>query len=281
MGEDIGKIKLVVVDRHQAKPGREKVIFAPEGVERFVHTEPKPTVWQGRYRLTSQDYFAASNVRNTGICHAEDGHIAFVDDLSVLMPGWYESVKECMVSDYVMLGCYKKVLKIIVENGSAVSWLDFAPGVDSRLYRVNGCGRLECAGSWLFGCSFCAPIEALLKINGFDEDCDSVGGEDYVAGIMMQKFGYRFMYDTRAMTLESEEFHHVEPSTLRIDKGVSPNDKSHAILKMVMGGRAFAPNYFGEGGIRDLRKRILAGEPFPPIDHPDRDWFDGQLLSEM
>lgn len=281
MGEDIGKIKLVVVDRHHGKPAREKVIFAPEGVGRFVHTEPKPTVWQGKYRLTKRDYWANSNTRNTAICHAEDGHVLFADDLSVMMPGWYGAVKECVASDYIMIGAYRKVLKLKVVNGMAIDWVDFTPGIDNRLqYVVNGSPQMSCNGGWLYG-NFCAPVEALLKINGYDEDCDSVSGEDYIAGMMMERAGYRFIYDTRAMTLESEEGHHVEPPALRIDKGKSPQDKSHAILKMVMGGRSVAPNYFGECGIRDLRRKVLDGEPFPSVSHPDRDWFDGQPLCEM
>jgi hypothetical protein len=280
LGEDIGKVKMVVVDSHHPLDGREAVIYPPDGIGKFVHTEPKPTVWQGKYRLTRRDYWAASNSRNTCICHAEDGHVVFADDLSVLMPGWYESVKECLVSDYIMIGAYKKVLKLVVESGVAVSWTDFTPGIDSRLKYANGNHQVHCNGGWLFG-SFCAPVEALLKINGYDEDCDSVSGEDYIAGMMMEKAGYRFVYDTRAMTLESEEGHHLEPPVLRIDKGTSPNDKSHAILNMVKGGRAVSPNYFGEGGIRALRDSVLSGLPFPLINHPDRDWFDGQPLSEM
>lgn len=280
LGEDIGKIKLVVVDRHAETWNRHTRIYAPPGVERFVHTEPKPTVWQGRHRLTKRDYWAASNTRNTCICHAEDGHIVFVDDLTVLMPGWYEAVKDCMSSDYILIGAYKKVLKLVVEKGVAVSWSNFTPGIDSRLKHVNGSPQIACTGNWLFG-SCCAPVDAFLRINGYDEDCDSVSGEDYIAGMMMERAGYRFIYDTRHMTLESEEGHHADPPILRIDKGVSPNDKSHAILNMVKSGRTSAPNYFGEGGIRALRNAILSGGEFPVSQIPEHDWFDGQPLREM
>lgn len=280
LGADAGQTKLVVVDRHALAEDRQNEIRRPVGIGSWVHCEPKPTVWQGKYRLTKRDYWAASNTRNTGICHADDGHICFVDDLTVLMPGWYDAVKDCMAADYILIGAYKKVLRLTVENGVAVSWQDFTPGIDSRLKHVNGSAQVKCTGGWLFG-SCCAPVDAFLKINGYDEDCDCVSGEDYIAGMMLERAGYRFLYDTRHMTLESEEGHHAEPPTLRIDKGVSPKDKSHAILAMAKNGRNIAPNYFGAGGIAALRLKILAGEPFPPIGIPDRDWFDGQPLSEM
>lgn len=281
LGGDIGAIKLVVVDYHAEKEGRGEIIAAPRGVESFVHCPPKPTVWQGKHRLTKRDYFAASNARNTAICHAPDGHVAFVDDLSVLMPGWYEAVKEAIAGNYIMLGCYAKVYKLVVENGEAQSWMGHAAGVDSRLQFVKEPGVTWCSGNWMFGCSLCAPVEALLKINGFDEDCDCVGGEDYCCGIMMERAGYRFGYDQRAITLESEEGHHEEPSLARLDKGASPNDKSHAMLNMVKAGRSVAPNYFGEGGIRAVREKVLNGEPFPITQIPQHDWFDGQPLAEM
>jgi hypothetical protein len=42
-----------------------------------------------------------------------------------------------------------------------------------------------------------------------------------------------------------------------------------------------APNYFGAGGIREMRAKILAGGEFPERNGPSHDWFDGQLLSEL
>lgn len=246
------------------------------------HVPPMPCVWQGPYRLTKRDYFAASNARNTALCLAPDGWIAYVDDLSVLMPGWLNSIREAMEGDYIVLGAYKKVLKLFVDEDGNARYEEFAPGVDSRWDKGDPCKPVPAAGSWMFGCSLAAPVEAFLKINGWDADCDSLGSEDYIAGIMLDKAGYRFCYDRRMLTLESEERHHDGSALPRFDKGKSPNDKSHAILNMVLkGGRHTAPNYFGEGGIRAVRERVLNGEPFPIIQTPQHDWYDGQPLSEL
>lgn len=273
-------IRIVVVDFWAEEPGR-KDEFRKLAYCDLIHVTPMPNPWQGKHRITNTECFAAANARNTAICLAPDGWIVFVDDLSVLLPGWWNAVKDAMFSGYIVLGAYKKVKNLVVENGNIVSFEEFNPGVDSRWRVGSDNGPVIAAGSWMFGCSLAAPVEAFLTINGFDSDCDSLGSEDYVAGIMLEKNGFRMMYDRRMLTYESEEAHHEEPAFKRFDKGVSPNDKSHAILRMVMNGRNTAPNYFGEGGIRALRQRILEGQEFPIRKVPDRDWFDGQLLSEI
>lgn len=277
-------IKIVVIDFWQdgSFERMEQIMRRAPANQNVVHVQPKPNVWQGKHKLTKEDYFAASNARNTAICLAPDGWIAFVDDLSVLLPGWFNHVKAAMDGNYIACGTYKKVKSLVVENGEVKSCEEFPGGIDSRLQKVSGPGPHSCDGGWMFGCSVAAPVDAFLKINGFDEACDGLGSEDYIAGIMLEKQGYKLMYDPSMMTYESEEHHHIEKPFKRTDKGVSPNDKSHAILSMVRdGGRHVAPNYFGEGGIVALRQRTLAGDPFPVSQIPEHDWYDGQPIGEM
>lgn len=250
--------------------------------ESLIRTAPKPNVWQGKYKLTKEDWFAASNARNTALCLATDGWIAYVDDLSVLMPHWLQSVREAMNGTKIVLGAYKKVKHLKVEKGIAVSYEEFANGIDSRWPKGRDDKPVTAAGSWLYGCSLAGPVEAFLKVGGWPEAlCDSLGSEDYIEGIMLEKAGYEFLYDRRMLTLESDELHWQLPIMVRTDKGVSPNDKSHAVLKMAMGGMKFHPNHFGDEGIRGLRQRILRGEPFPFYGIPQHDYYDGQPLSEM
>lgn len=291
-----GPIKVVIVDRfcvepeyvsHRSmcKPGAHIWGCPRVGVEMdFVLTPPKPTVWQGKHRLTSEDYFAPSNARNTAICLAEDGWIAFVDDLSVLLPGWLAAVKEAMQGKYIALGAYKKVKKLVVENGQVMSFEPFPAGVDSRLGRYPPGMATPAPGSDLFGCSFAMPVESALAVNGFDENCDSMGGEDYTFGIILGNAGFTFKYDPRMMTYESEEHHNVlgEPPIKRMIKpsSMGSKDASWDMLHSVR-GRAWSPNYFGAEGIRGLRKRILAGEPFPITQIPEHHWVDGQPLKDM
>lgn len=248
----------------------------------FLHdlkvVPPKPNVWQGPHRLTRQNYFAAANSRNTGLCLAPDGWIAYVDDLSVLIPGWLKCVSEAMQGDYIMLGAYKKVKKLVVEDGVAKSWEEFPEGVDTR-WSHGANEPVPAPASFLFGCSFASTVEALLTVGGHPEYVDSLGGEDYCLGIALENNGFKLKYDRRALTLESYEHHYDGKQFKRTDKGVSPHDKSHAALRQAENSRYFE-NYYS-GGIRALRQHVLNGGQFPTDKVPQHDWFDGQLISEM
>lgn len=287
-------VRVVVVDYHS--DSRTQLHFSTfsrviQAGGYFVWTRPKPSVWQGGHRLTKEDWFAASNARNTALCYATDGWICYADDLSVLVPGWLQSVREAMASGYIALGAYKKVRDLVVENGEIKSFTEFPGGLDSRWNYGGERGSVSANGGMLYGCSVVMPVEALLEINGWPEDlCDGLSSEDYCCGIALQNAGYPFRYDRRMLTLESEEHHHIEPAFRRDDwhfenglpvrGGNGGGDKSHAALNIAKQSKYF-PNSFGEGGIRALRQRILSGEPFPIPASPDREWFTGQLLSEL
>lgn len=297
-------IKLIVVDFYADHSQRKEAFavmareFISRGV-RFVHTSPAPSVWQGPHRLTSRDFFAAANSRNTGICYADDGYIVFVDDLSVLLPGWFQQVQEAVAGGWIACGAYSKVKDLVVENGIVKSFLGlpngfeaFIPphfqvfdktehkaGLDSRLkHAPDSSAPYKCAGQWLFGCSAAIPVEALLKVNGFHPFADSLGGEDYLAGLSMEQHGYKFKYCHRMFTLESEEAHGEEPPFIRIDKGISPNDSSHALLRLVQKGETLSPHPYY---LRELRQKILAGEPFPIPTDPKVHWWDKEPLERM
>jgi glycosyltransferase involved in cell wall biosynthesis len=272
----IAAYEIIIVDLFKNERGAE----FKELIERnrAIHLEPKPNVWQSKYRLTSQNWFAAANARNTALCHAKNGHIAYCDDLAVLSPTWLESVRDAINGSYIAAGAYKKVRNLKVENGIAVSYDEHPEGRDCR-ERIVKEDVSPCDGGWLYGCSCVFPVDDLLQVGGWPEFCDSMGSEDYCLGIALRNAGKHLKYDRRMLTLESEELHFVEPPLKRSDKGVSPNDKSHAALAIAKGTKYFE-NYY-EGGIRRMREEVLSGKPFPIVQIPDRDWFDGQLLSEM
>lgn len=275
------------------------VAFKPEAIDKdaiwrlkqrgleVVVTKPMPSVWQGEHRLTKADFFAASNARNTGICLAPTSHICFADDLAVLMPSWLDQVMQALNSsdlqNKVICGAYRKVNKLNVKFGVVESFEDHPPGNDQRLGYVTGDGPHPCDAQWAYGASIMFPMEALLTVNGYDTDCDSLSYEDTITGKMVQSQGYHFVFAPRMMTWESEELHHdsSNPRFIRWDPGKSPNDKSHAILNLIKNGRNRAPNYYGDEGIRGLRERILRGEPFPIIKVPQHEWFTGIPLSEL
>lgn len=264
-------------------------ILDGEKYDSFISVRhPKPSVWQGPHRLTKEDFFAASNARNTALCLAPDGWIAYVDDLSVLMPGWLSAVREAMASGYIALGAYKKVKNLVVKNGIATSYDEFPGGIDSRWCWGKDNAPVRANGGMMYGCSVAMPVEALLTINGWPEDlCDGLGSEDYCCGLALQNAGYTFWYDRRMLTLESEELHHVEKPFRKDDwhfengkpvrGGNGGSDKSHAALEIAKQSRHF-PNHFN---IREMREKVLRGEPFQVERIPEHDWYSGIALKDL
>jgi hypothetical protein len=287
-GPNFSGIRIVVIDREwYQRPSFDFVALAHPivaGGGEFIHTPPKSCVWQGRDRLTSQDWWAACNARNTAICLAPDGWIVFVDDLSVFLPGYLACVREAMkLPDTITCGAYRKVKKLeVAEDGVITSFEDHPGGHDNRYPLGKDGESVPATGGWLYGCSLVAPVEAFLSIGGFPEAlCDGLSFEDVIAGIMLENRGWKIRYDRSMMTYESEEGHSDGLVMKRSDYGISPNDKSHAVLKMARDGLSFHPNYFGDEGIRGLRQRVLAGEPFPVMKIPEHEWYTGTPLKDL
>lgn len=278
---DCSDLDIIAVDSYFGTPGRHPNCTLQE----FRHVEPKPTVWQGPGRLTKENWFAKCNALNTALCLAKGPWIAFVDDLSVLMPGWLSAAREAIAGGYVACGAYRKVKNMVVEKGQLVSFDDHPSGNDHRLAAAPT--KRPCGSSWMYGCSTVAPLEAWLEINGAPEAlCDGMGYEDTTIGRMMMNNGRQLVFDPALMTYESEELHFVGPRMRREDpcKG-DPNakprdDKSHALVRISQTLKAH-PNYFSEGGIRGLRERVQAGEPFPQAGIPEHEWFTGQRLADL
>lgn len=251
-------------------------VVGPPGPLEIKCYAPKPSVWQGPTRLTKEDWFAASNSRNTALIVARDGYLAYVDDLSVLMPGWLRAVLEHRKENRFAFGAYMKSNKVVVENGLVKSHELYRR--DNRLPQVTA-DVTPCSGRWLYGCSLCGPVEWFLEVGGWPEFCDGLGFEDCIMGHALENRGYPLVYDRRMMTIESEEDHHREPAYKRSDYGVSPNDKSHAALGIGMQSRYFE-NYYA-GGIRKMREEHFAGLPFPDVKNPRHCWFTGKPLADL
>lgn len=277
---DYSNIRLVIVDFFKEQRPLGALLGREHRYPDLIHTEPKPNVWQGKHKLGSIERFAASNARNTGLLLAKDGWIAYVDDLSVLMPGWLANVHLAMGMGYCVLGAYKKVRELTVVDGVVTHRIEHPGGLDSRWSIGSDGNPVDCSGNILYGCSFACPVQALLDINGCPEDvCDGMGYDDQVMGGVMWNRGYRFRYSRNMLTLESEEAHNEGPVFLREDPGEAPKDKSHKLLDLYTTAKEF-PNDWPEGGLAEYRQRCLRGEPFVIKQTPTHDWFTGRALAE-
>ncbi len=260
------EINLVVVDA-LGRPAEEIGFRSIPAVVDLFETTPKPCVWQGPQRVTSIDWWAASNARNTGIvcCRPDSDYVVFVDDRCRLGPGWLAQVRRgYRTRDAVLVGSYDKD-----EDGRIT--------VDHRRIAHPG-GLVNCGGGWLFGCTVALPLAWALEVNGFEEGCDGLSGEDYVFGLMLGNAGRRIDF-CPDLLVRQERSAGAAHRFARTDKGVSPRDESHAALARFSGLRRteFTPD------LRALRTRWWDGGRFPDVDQTidHLDWFDGQPIRDM
>ena len=132
-------------------------------------------------------------------------------------------------------------------------------------------------GQWFFGCTSAAPLEWALAINGYEERMDGLSFEDVIFGLMLTNAGYPLRYDPRMKIIEDRTPAELGTPPRRTDKGISPNDKSHAALQQ-FGSLKRAGHQWD---LRAVRAKVLAGEPFPIPTGPTTDWYDGQPLAEF
>jgi Methyltransferase domain/Glycosyl transferase family 2 len=277
------KPKIIIVDFLAEQ--RNKSAYETHGLD-ITWVEPKPTIWQGKHKITKDDWWAMSNARNTAFCLCQTEWIAFLDDRCVLMPGWLEAVKSAMDGNYAVCGSYQKRSHMEVEHGFIKGYQKLL-GTDSRMEKAPQ-GMKNCPGSWMFGCTFALPLEWALAVNGFEEGCDGLSMEDVIFGLMLKNNGFRIDYSPQMRMIEDRtegeisSGHGVDGVLKRSDKGVSPKDKSHAALER-FGKRKiteFTPNLkeIGEAGLK------CGSFPEPKYNASDfnwKDWYDGQPISEM
>jgi Glycosyl transferase family 2 len=263
---------------------------------RHRHVAPKPTPWNGPHRLTRRDYAALASARNTGIVYASAPYIAFVDDLCVLMPGWLDQLREAARRGEVAAGAYQKRYEMVVRDGALLSSRLEPDGLDCRWERGEERAAVPIGGAELFGAGTAAPRELLVALNGYDEICDPVGGEDYHLGLRIEWTGTPISYRRSMLVVESQELHR-QPGLARHGKsadeatymrrlreyGVAgrstdgPFDISHMILDILLGTRALRTigNHYSlaaltEHDLADTAARL-----------PRTHWFDHQPLGGL
>ena len=260
------RIEMIIVDA-LGRPAP-SIGFRPiPPIARVVETRPKPCVWQGAQRVTSRDWWAASNARNTSIalCDARSDYLVFVDDRCRIGPRWMAEIRAGERSRAsAIVGSYDKH-----EDGRVSS--------DHRR-RTHPRGIDGCPGGWLFGGTIALPLEWCLEVNGFEEGCDGLSGEDYIFGLMLTNAGRRIDFRPDLL-VRQERSAGTGHGLARTDKGTSPRDKSHAALAR-FGARSrteMTPD------LRAIRARLAAGLGMPDVDRDadHRDWYDGQPIREM
>ncbi len=271
-------VRIIVVDSFH---GNRDKIYCPtqEFNERFkvTYTLPKPTIWQGEYKITKEDFWAKSNALNTGIALCDTEFISFLDDRSVLMPGWLQCVQDSMIHGYAVCGSYEKRANMRVTNGEISNHGELL-GEDIR----RKFGRPVITSDW-YGGSGALPLEWCLRVNGFAEKyCDGLGFEDIQFGITLRNNGFDMRYDSRMRIVEDRTQGEIDGALKRGSKpSPDPNNiylaKDYQILEFMKDSKVSGNSY----DLSELRNRVLKGEPFPPpvLDHYD--WFDNEWIGDM
>lgn len=244
-----------------------------ESFVRFEGFQPKPTVWQGEHRITKENWWAKSNALNTALCLAKGEWFACVDDRSVLLPGWLNCIKEAMEGDYAVCGSYSKRVNLKVENG-VITDPGMVIGVDPRKSRE----LIPTFGADWFGCNNALPLEWALTVGGYSEDCDGMRYEDTVFGNMLARNNFITKFDPRMMVVQDRKMPESEINLRGMDKGSSPDDKSHALMRRVDGKK----NPTHDFNLNHVRSLVQAGQPFPHHNNlPSCDWYDGQPIKDF
>lgn len=230
---------------------------------------PKPTIWQGKDRLPEDEWWAKSNALNTAICLCETDWIAFCDDRCVLGPHWLEAVLNAMNGGYAVCGNYEKWANMQVTDG-VITDSGTLLGTDTRDQDFHSTHR------W-YGGSCALPLEWCLMVNGWPELCDSVGLEDIMFGATLWLNGLPMYYDPKMLIIEDRTPGQIDGALKRANKGEAPNSKADKIVEIFLDKKT-SQNSFD---IRDMRARVLRGEPFPPPSASHLDWFDGSEIKDF
>lgn len=265
------------------------------GEFKIIHAAPKPNIYQGPLRKTTGEYFSPASARNTGVLLSQGDYIVFVDDVSILMPGWWDAVKRNARRGITVTGSYQKHFEMVVEDGQLVSSRAHDMGKDSR-WSMGGSDPMKLTGSILFGCSLGIPSDVIMAVNGFDEICDSIGGEDYHLGIRLNHSGVAVYYDRQMMTVESEELHN-QPYLMKREDRVLPQDQYMERLKYYgVSKRHYNGNWDSSHMILDIlygtKQKWTIGNNYNiakdrphkmlfPMSQDSLHWFDKKPLIEM
>lgn len=294
-------IRIIIIDYWYQYMGEERVQQFKPFYEKYTstsnvkHISPKPCPLQGKYKVSKNEYFAASNARNTAFLECTTNYIVCIDDLTVIKPGWLEIVRWGQEKGFILLGSYAKVKNLKCDESGNFTFEHFPPGMDSRYnnHMLRNPFAQKVTGSWLFGCSFGLPLSLALAVDGFDEACDGQGAEDYDFGIRLERVCKEIYYSKQMFTYEDEDLHFAEgnakfirDSKVLTDQTAMPEHNGvasdHAMLRHVMksGHLPFKPNNLIEKRARMQRGEYAEEDEIKGFSGM-RDWRDGVLLSDM
>lgn len=253
-----------------------------------LHIEPKPTIWSGRHKIPKEEWWSASNARNSIFCHAQTDWVWLLDDRCVVTPKSVNALADAMAGNYAVFGTYQKRHHMEYEDGVVsgekvaedhrfTEWAKYVEpytGMDDWLM-TPGNLAMPAPASWCYGCSIALPLKWALDIGGFEEACDGLSAEDTAFGAMLGNNGYEMRFDARMGVIQDRTPGQIGTPMRREDKGISPNDKSHRAVELFHSAKNTSNRHL----LLQSRQAVLEGKPWPLLFGPVEDWYDGTYIT--
>jgi hypothetical protein len=259
------------------------------------HIAPMPNPYRGPHRVTRHEYFAVAGSRNTGTVLARAPYMVFVDDAGVPMPGWWPAAREAARSGIVMTGAWQKRWSMLVKDGCLVA--SRGALIDPRWHYGRDDRPTRIDGAHLYSGSMGAPRQIMIDLNGFDELCDGVGGEDFQLGIRIARAGIPLYYHRGMLTIESEELHRIGTGRNTYNPRLEEHDYMRRLAEFSVSERGLRTSFeaadmivdlaYGAPSLRALGNWYSLGE----LDEttigdvadrfPTHHWFDGRPLCSL
>jgi len=255
------------------------------------HIAPLPCPVQGKYKISSQNFFAAGLARNSAFVACDTDYIVCIDDLSVIKEGWFKVIEWGCKNNYVVLGSYAKVNNLTCdEHGNYTYDLDsYSKNLDSRFNNpyIKNNFATKVSGSWLYGASFGMPCKLAMQLDGFDSICNTIGSEDSEFGIRLGRLTNEIYYSKTLFSFEDDLLHFVPEnysfkriSMVLTDKTLMHTKKGknsdHAIIENVMESNNYLP--FLPNNLIELKDK----NPEEIAKNFDKSiyWVNGELISK-
>lgn len=264
---------------------------------KYKHVPPKPCRWQGQTKLTTKDYPALCNARNTGLCYATGDYVIFADDCCAFGPGWLEFHVMCARLGGAGVGTYNTYKTANIKGSLLISGVPsgFKDSRDPTQLPANQgitCGqRIRSCGAWFYGINCGAPMEYILKVNGFDEAYDGqYGSDDCDFGVRIERAGCKLYHSSSARVYHILDTHDLvfeagaaawgSETPRKLVGGQPSND--FLIKQLLSDPHRYYPvgNWFS---LYELKHKFqtIRESAFPLGNEMYWDWRDGQLLEEM